>query len=132
MVIEVDAAVEKENRNLSQLADLSVREIKTLASDQFIYRAISGVTSSQFFLIIEKISRKVSHNETLQLLDSWKIQNIKGGEKIKLDNGWFISDLSWNMIGLQFKNQGRASGSLINTKECEVQVFVKTPVVICK
>lgn len=116
---------------LKPMADPSVIDIKTSEAEKFTYRAVVSRNDNAYSLVLEKFLRGKVTEGLGQIIESLKVQDLIGGNKVKLDKGWYITDLSWNATGLQFKNQ-MASGSLITSVACEIKVFDKTLSVICK
>jgi hypothetical protein len=125
------ATVNQNDKVIKLLADPSVLEVKTSEGDKFSYRAFIGKNEKAYFLCIEKFARGKANEGLGQLIETSKIQDLPGGNKVKFDKGWYLTGLSWNVTGLKFKNQS-ASGSLITSIDCEVRVFDKAPSVICK
>lgn len=115
-----------EAKSTQRLVDESVLEVKSSMGEKQTRRAIYGVKNSKYYFNIETLT----NGEQPKFIKSEEVVKIKGGDNIKLSDGWIISSIEWSINGLEFNNE-KANGSLITIKKCLVSNFPGTPIVKC-
>jgi hypothetical protein len=86
-----------------RLADLDVREVRSITLEGRVYRALTGYEESYAFLFIDAIQLPEIEGDSARLLGSWNISTISGGKEFEIPiEGAVFRDVRWASGHLQF------------------------------
>ncbi len=110
-------------------ADLNIREMVSVESRGFVFRAFKGYDEIYPFIVVEKVQPSLTEGDEPVLLTSWRGQEMKGGAVLaETSEGDDFTDLRWNGEVLEFTFR-KHTGKLA----CTVSgVAIGKPAVSCR
>lgn len=88
-----------------RLADLDVREVRSVTLDSRVYRALTGFEESYAFLFVDVVELAETESDSARLLASWNISETSGGKELELEEGASFRDVRWASASLQFTHE---------------------------